>query len=135
MNEKQFVSEPIKSESNSVDTAAMARGEPGLARRFAWRNQKHEVADVLEVWTTSAPEGGRGESYLRRHWYKLLTTDGTTMTLYCERQPKPGKSTRHRWWLYTVNLSWIGLRAEVVRMRRRCRGPGWRGCDSSPRPS
>jgi hypothetical protein len=102
VNEPQFISEPLTPTANTFDVKAMARGEPGLPASFTWRKQLYEVADVLEQWTTSTPEGGRGEMYLRRHWYKLVTRDGTTMTIYCERQPKPGKSARRRWWVYTL---------------------------------
>ena len=102
MNAEQFVSEPIEPRRGSFDAAGMARGEPGLPRRFTWRQTEYEVDELLEAWTTSSPEGGHGEMYLRRHWFKLRTTDGTTMTIYCERQPKPGQSARRRWWVYSV---------------------------------
>ena len=99
---EQFISEPITPAPGTFDPAAMARGEPGLPKRFIWRRDEHAVDAVLEQWVTSQPEGGSGERYLRRHWWKLRTIDGVVMTLYCERQPKPGKSARRRWYLYTI---------------------------------
>jgi hypothetical protein len=98
----QFISEPIQPDRGSFDAAAMARGEPGLPRRFRWRGRDHDITETIEQWISSEAEGGSGELYLRRHWFKVRTTGGDIMTIYCERQPKPGRSARSRWWLYTI---------------------------------
>jgi hypothetical protein len=78
----------------------MARGEPGLPDRFAWRGTGYAVAAVLRTWKTSTRE--RGELYLRRHWYEVRTATGERMTLYCERQAKLGRNPKRRWWLYSI---------------------------------
>ena len=96
----EFVSEPIEPERAAFDAAAMARGEPGLPGRFAWRGTDYAVAELLRTWKTSTPE--RGEMYLRRHWYEVRVATGERMTLYCERQAKPGRSPKRRWWLYSI---------------------------------
>ncbi len=99
--DEQFVSEPIRPVAGSFDRAGMARGEPGLARRFVWRGREHRVVDVLETWTTSTPEGGSGELYLRRHWWRVRTDAGLVMTLYCERQAQR-RNAKARWFVYTI---------------------------------
>ena len=68
---ERFISEPIVPTPGTFDVRAMTRGEPGLPARFTWRGDEYEVADVLTVWTTSTPEGGSGEVYLRRHWWEI----------------------------------------------------------------
>ena len=102
MADEQFISEAIEPEAGSFEAGAMARGEPGLPRRFVWRGEGYAVGDVLEQWVTSVPERGGGEVYLRRHWWRVRTECGRVMKLYCERQPKPGKTARRRWYLYTL---------------------------------
>lgn len=80
----------------------MARGLPGLPARFVWRDQEHEVRDVLATWKTSGRERGGTEVYLRRHWFEIRTTGGLVMTVYCDRQAKDKKKVKRRWWVYTV---------------------------------
>ncbi|MEI7836256.1 MAG: DUF6504 family protein [Planctomycetota bacterium] len=103
---RQFISEPIRPARGTADVAAMARGEPGLPARFTWRGRLYTVSAVLETWKTSTREGLRptGDLYLRRHWYRLQTTLGPIMTLYCQRQarPAPSPAAKNRWFLYTI---------------------------------
>jgi hypothetical protein len=94
----EFISEPIHPMPGSFDAGAMSRGEPGLLASFTWRGEIYQVTQVLEQWITTSPEGGHGEVYLRRHWWRITTDRGVTMKLYCERQAK-GKQ---RWYVYTV---------------------------------
>lgn len=103
--ESQFVSELITPVAGTFDAGAMSRGEPGLPTRFTWRGTPYSVADVLTVWTTSSPEAGSGEMYLRRHWWELRTTSGHVMKLYCERQAKTRRNPKARWYLYTIGQS------------------------------
>jgi hypothetical protein len=100
---QQFVSEAITPEFGSFDASAMARGEPGVPRVFAWRGTQYVVARVLSTWKTSSTD--RGDLYLRRHWYAVQTAGGQEMTLYCERQTKNHKRPKARWWLYSVGAS------------------------------
>ncbi len=97
---EQFVSEPFEPAAGTFDPTAMSRGEPGLPQRFTLRGREYVVAEVLERWKTSTPD--RGEMYLRRHWFRVRTTTGQRMTLYCERQTKKPKKPKARWWLYSI---------------------------------
>lgn len=100
---EDFVSEAIEPVAGSFDTAGMSRAEPGLPSRFVWRGRAYEVADVLEVWKESGPERGGGpERYLRKHWWKIRTTDGLEMTIYFERQARSKQQNKTRWWLFTI---------------------------------
>jgi hypothetical protein len=82
----------------------MAVGEPGLPWRFVWGGREHEVAQVLDRWkTTSRCRSGSDEQYVRKHWFRLRTTDGDQMTVYFERQARSGRERKARWWLYSVS--------------------------------
>jgi hypothetical protein len=101
--DEEFISEPIKPVASTFNSAAMARGEPGLPGRFLWRRKEYAVADVLEVWKEDGPcKSGSPEMYLRKHWYKIRTADGLIMTLYFERQARSKGQQKIRWWLYTI---------------------------------
>lgn len=103
MKTEQFVSEPIRPVEGSFDAAGMVRGEPGLPRRFVWRDTEYTVAEVLEVWKEDGPcRSGSPEMYLRKHWFRIATDQGLEMTLYFERQPRSKRRSKARWWLYTV---------------------------------
>lgn len=100
---EEFVSERLVPAPLTGDARAMARGEPGLPRRFTWRDEQYSVAGVVETWKTSGPcRHGGGEMYLRRHWYKIVTEPRLVMTVYCERQARSSKQAKARWWIYTV---------------------------------
>ena len=101
---EEFVSEEIKPVAGTFAAAAMARGEPGLPRRFVWRNAEYAVAEVLKQWKESGPcRSGSSEMYLRKHWFTIRCTDGTEMTIYFERQPRSKSQNKARWWLYTLS--------------------------------
>jgi phosphoribosylglycinamide formyltransferase-1 len=100
---KRFVGEAIEPVTDTADTRRMTRGEPGLPRRFRWRGTEYEVARVLEHWRgTGACRHGSGERYVRKHWYRVRTTDGSEMKLYFERQARSGRERKVRWWLHTI---------------------------------
>lgn len=101
---EEFVSEPIEPRAGSFDPAAMVRGLPGLPDAFTWRGQTMAIAEELEAWKQSAPEGGRaeGERYLRRHYYRLRMADESVWTVYFLRQAARGCGARRRWVLYSV---------------------------------
>ena len=81
----------------------MARGEPGLPKRFTWRDTQYQVASVIRQWKTSGRcRNGGSEMYLRRHWYKIITDPLMIMTVYCDRQAKNRKRPKARWWVYTI---------------------------------
>ena len=101
---KQFISEAIAPVAQTMDTRRMARGEPGLPRKFLWRDREYEVAKVLDQWKeTSGCRSGSDEQYVRRHWYRVRTTDGAEMKIYFERQARSGRERKTRWWLHTVS--------------------------------
>ncbi len=100
---ENFISEIIKPVEGTFDTASMTRGEPGLPKKFTWREKEYEVSEVLEVWKETGPcKSGSDEPYLRKHWYKIRTTTGEIMTLYFERQARSKGQSKARWWLYTI---------------------------------
>lgn len=100
---EKFISEAIEPVPGTSDTAAMVRGEPGLPGRFTWRDREYEVASVRQVWKESGPcRNGSAEQYLRKHWFRIETTEGQTMTLYFERQARSRRQSKTRWWLYTI---------------------------------
>lgn len=102
--EEQLISEPIRPEAESFDTAAMARGEPGVPRRFRWREADYEVAEVLERTKDTRPcTHGSGERYVGRHWFRVRTTTGEEMRLYFERNPRPDRRGAQRWFLHTMS--------------------------------
>jgi phosphoribosylglycinamide formyltransferase-1 len=99
----KFISEAIIPDNTSFDTSAMAGGEPGLPARFRWRDTDYEVARVLEKWkTTGDCRNGSPEQYVRKHWFRIETADGTGMVIYFDRQPR-AKQNKKRWWLATIS--------------------------------
>jgi hypothetical protein len=101
--DEEFISEPIKPVADTFETAAMTRGEPGLPGRFVWRDTEYAVAEVLQTWKETGPcKSGSPEMYLRKHWYKIKTTNNLILQLYFERQPRSKGRGKKRWWLYTI---------------------------------
>jgi hypothetical protein len=98
-----FVGEPIIPVPGTFDTAAMARGEPGLPQRFLWDDKEYVVKRVLEKWKETSPcRSGAGEQYARKHWYRIRTADNTTMKIYFERSPRSRRRVRAGWWLFSA---------------------------------
>jgi Domain of unknown function (DUF6504) len=101
MREK-FISEAIKPVIATCDASRMAIGEPGLPRKFEWRGQTIEIADVVSSWRdTGRCRHGSPELYVRKHWYEVVTTGNCTMRIYFDRQPRCGKN-HDRWWLFSM---------------------------------
>jgi Domain of unknown function (DUF6504) len=99
---RQFVSEPITPADASFDAASMSAGEPGMPARFVWRGSEYEVAYLVEKWKTTGPCRHRsGEQYVRRHWFRVVTTDGTQMEICFDLQPR-SRQSKQRWWLAAV---------------------------------
>jgi hypothetical protein len=96
----KFVCEPIEPEALSADATSMGRGEPGLPKRFSWRGQAYEVARVADTWRSHGED--RGDVYVRKHWYDVVTTSGQRMRIYFDRNPQRSGSKLGRWWLYSV---------------------------------
>ena len=101
--DEQLVSEPLKPVPGTMDVSAMTRGEPGLPRKFVWRGKEYEVAEIVEKWKDTGPcWSGSGERYVRKHWFRLRTTDGSVMKIYFERQARSKAEAKKRWWLHSV---------------------------------
>lgn len=99
----EFVSEPVTPDPGTFDTGAMAAGQAGLPTGFTWRGRHYAVRQLLEDWKQSESSGRTGgQRYYRKHYFRVRTADGATLTLYAVRQVKPGESGRRRWWLYTI---------------------------------
>ena len=95
-----FVSEPIIPEDASFSVSSMAGGAPGLPASFSWRKRSIPVLEVREAWKQSgACRHGSGERYVRKHWFRIRTTEDREMTIYFERQAQ--SRSRARWRLYS----------------------------------
>lgn len=99
-----FISEPIAPVRGTFNAAGMARGEPGLPRRFRWRKKEYVIVQTLEQWKGHGDcRHGSGERYVRRHSYRVRTADGSVMHVYFQRSAGRAKLTRGvRWWLHSI---------------------------------
>ena len=99
---EHFVGEAIQPVVETIDTARMAAGEPGLPQVFQWKRQTIRIVKVLKTWRETGPcHHGSGEAYVRKHWFEVVTDSGLQMKIYFERQPRSGK-TKSRWWLRSI---------------------------------
>jgi phosphoribosylglycinamide formyltransferase-1 len=81
-----------------------------LPSRFCWGKREVEIAVVLSAWRDTGPcSHGSGEQYVRKHWFRVRTTDGAEMQIYFERQPRSRSAAKARWWLYTVSEGEKGI--------------------------
>lgn len=78
----------------------MALGEPGLPRAFTWRGTRYELERVDATWKSHGED--RGDTYVRKHWYDIVTTSGLRLRVYFDRNPGRSGSQRSRWWVYSV---------------------------------
>lgn len=100
----ELISEPIAPAGGFVGAAATARREPALPAGFFWRGDMYTVVATVGAWKESDREGGRasGELYLRRHYYRLSMSGGSTWTVYFTRQGPRSGDPKKRWFLYTI---------------------------------
>ena len=98
-----LISEPITPKPGTFDTSMMARGGPGLPRVFTWRGKEYHVLGVIDTWTGREPGHGMDKeyTYIRKHFYRIKTTTGETMTLQFDRKPQ-GSRGRERWSLFSL---------------------------------
>lgn len=106
-NQGQFIGEAITPVlTESLDAGRMSFGEPALPGEFRWSGGSFVIAGVVRRWKEHGPcrNGGR-ESYLRKHWFEVVASDGRTIKLYFERQPARGKKpgARDRWQLFSIS--------------------------------
>lgn len=98
---EKFIGEAITPEDLSFGAATMSTGAPGMPASFSWRRQKFSVLSVLEQWKDCGDcRHGSGERYVRKHWFRIRTAEGSEMNIYFERQGRPG--SRARWRLYSI---------------------------------
>jgi hypothetical protein len=98
-----FISEPITPVDASFDPAGMARGEPGLPAKFRWRKKEYSVVAVLEQWKGHGDcRNGSGERYVRRHNFRVRTTQGLDFHLYFQRSVGRGRMGKSRWWVHSI---------------------------------
>lgn len=103
MRPPRFIGEAIRPDPATFDTGRMAAGEPGLPRRFVWRDQTLEVTAVLRSWRVTGPcRHGSGERYVRRHCYEVRLSTGAAATLCFERQPRQPRTRAQRWRLLDI---------------------------------
>jgi hypothetical protein len=88
------VLEAVTPEPGSFDAAAMARGVPGVPRRFAWRGRTYVVAAVLGGRReTENYSGTPRDTYAKRHVVRVRTESGEVMVLSATRGT-PGRAPR-----------------------------------------
>jgi phosphoribosylglycinamide formyltransferase-1 len=99
-----FVSETLTPLGQSFDPALMAQGEPGLPQRFRWRKREWHVAGIVERWKEHGDcAHGSGERYVRKHVYRVRTTDGWLLRLCFQRSFGRGRfRTGARWWVQRI---------------------------------
>lgn len=102
--DEQFVSEPLKPVTDTVDPRSFAIGAPLLPARFIWRNATLSIREVLEQWKETSPcRHGSGELYVRKHWFRVRLETGEELKIYFERQPRSSSGRRKpRWWLFSM---------------------------------
>jgi hypothetical protein len=99
-----FVGEPIAPEGGSFSASAMAQGKPGLPGALVWKERRLVVLEVLEEWKEFGPcHHGSGEQYVRKHWFRVRTTENLEMRIYFERQART--AARARWHLFSIGSS------------------------------
>lgn len=99
---ERFISEPIRPIAETADTYRMAIGEPGLPRKFVWRDRTITVKAILRSWReTGKCRHGSPEMYVRKHWYEVATVSDGIMKIYFDRQARGGRRGA-RWWLFSI---------------------------------
>jgi len=102
---EEFISEVIKPLPEELDLSQSSPGEPALPRKFYWRKETVEIAEVVRKWKSSSPcVHGSGDLYVRRHWYEIMTTDGREMKIYFDRNTKPLRNAKRRWWMFSQTI-------------------------------
>lgn len=96
----RFISEALRPEGDTFDTARMAHGGPGLPRAFRWGKERVDIARVRREWRdTGSCRHGSGEQYVRRHWFEVEDAAGRVLTIYFTRKPRDRAA---RWQLFSL---------------------------------
>jgi hypothetical protein len=75
-----------------------AGDEPPVPAAFRWHDETLRVSEIVRSWRSTNVD--RGDTYLARHWYELVTLDGRHAVVYYDRK---ALRNRPRWWLYTIS--------------------------------
>ena len=94
---RSFVSAAIAPSGEGFINAP-TRGEPPIPSAFLWNGRKLVVAEVLSRKRSLKMD--RGDAYLKRHWFELLTEDGARIEVYYDREARRGAA---QWWLYAID--------------------------------
>lgn len=103
MSDARFVSEPVTPLPGAFDPEVMRRGEPSLPPGFVWRGREYRV--VATAGAGRKTDDSEGETYVKRHTWRLDMDDGSTWSVYFLRQPAKGaagRGRRQRWYLRSV---------------------------------
>lgn len=99
---ERFISEQLRPIPEALDFAGAAPGEPAIPRKFQWRGDTVEIAEVTRKWKSTSPCTHKsGERYVSRHWYDITTVDGRYLRIYFERQARSRRDSKKRWWVYS----------------------------------
>jgi hypothetical protein len=93
---RRFVGRSIAPVGDGFITPASGR-EPPVPRAFRWDDRTFDVTAVLRSWRTIRTD--RGDAYLKRHWFELVTASGERLEVYFDRESRRGAP---RWWLYSL---------------------------------
>lgn len=82
---------------------------------FVWRGQRYDVKHAEASKRVTGTD--RGDTYVRRHYYDVETSDALRMSLYFERNPSD-RSKPKAWWLYTFTHPEPELETSRLLLRR-----------------
>ena len=100
---EEFISEAIQPATASMSATVLATGVPDVPSSFTWRGDEYTVDTVLDDWKGLGDcSHGSGETYVKKHWFHVRTSDGAEMKIYFDRQPRRGQKDAPRWFLYTM---------------------------------
>ena len=100
---ESLISEAIEPLMDDLAERPFEVGEPILPRGFRWRGAEYRIEEVLETWKQySGGSRSMPEHYLRKHWFRVRMSDGSTMKIYFERKARSKAEAKARWWIYTV---------------------------------
>ena len=103
--QEHFIGEEILPLPEEFDYTASAPGEPALPRKFRWRMETIEILHILKRWkSASGCRHGSADRYVRKHWYRIRTTDNRVLTIYFDRQFALPRGQKRRWWLFSQTL-------------------------------
>jgi hypothetical protein len=100
----QFISERLEPLETSFDPVLMASGAPSVPGRFRWRKKEIEVAAILKQWKDHGDcAHGSGERYVRRHCFRVQTTEGAVLRIYFQRTFGRARfEAKGRWWVLSA---------------------------------